>query len=93
MSLAEIGYLHEKGRISLSVADVQRYATRFAGVRLLPLDAAVVATAFGIQDIPELHDRLIAATARREALWRNAEVPVITNDPHISASRFVTAVW
>ena len=40
--------------------------------------------ASGIDDIPEMHDRLIAATACY------LDLPLITNDPVIRGSRFVT---
>ena len=40
-----------------------------------------------ITDIPELHDRLIAATARIH------NVELITNDPVIQASAFVRTIW
>jgi predicted nucleic acid-binding protein len=43
--------------------------------------------AFEISDIPELHDRIIAATA----IHRNA--PLITNDPVIAASKFLKTLW
>ena len=36
--------------------------------------------------LPELHDRLIAATAK------HLDLPIITNDPDICASEFVTTV-
>jgi len=42
-----------------------------------PLSFEILKTAFEIDDIPELHDRLIAATARYLGL------PIITNDPVI----------
>lgn len=40
-----------------------------------------------IQDISEMHDRLVAEVSYR------FRVPVITNDPEIKASKFVETVW
>ena len=48
-----------------------------------PLSFDILKTASEIDDIPELHDRLIAATARYLGL------PLISNDPVIMNSRFV----
>jgi predicted nucleic acid-binding protein len=47
----------------------------------------VVQAAAQITDIPELHDRLIAGTARSLGL------ELVTNDPVIQASRFVKMTW
>lgn len=48
---------------------------------------AVVQSAAQITDIPELHDRLIAGTAR------TLDLDLITNDPIVQASAFVRTVW
>jgi PIN domain nuclease of toxin-antitoxin system len=50
-------------------------------------DFDVVETAARITDIPELHDRLIAATAVYLA------APLVTDDGKISESAFVRTVW
>jgi predicted nucleic acid-binding protein len=82
---AEILYLSEKRRITLTLHSVEDYLARFPNCRELPLSFNVIQTAAEIDDI-ELHDRLIAATARS----RNVEL--ITNDPVIQTSAFVRAV-
>jgi PIN domain nuclease of toxin-antitoxin system len=84
---AEVLYLSEKGRIGLSLSDVAFHMQRFSHFRECPLSQVVIETAGTISDIPELHDRLIAATAR----WLN--VALITNDPMIQSSAFVSTVW
>ncbi|MDY6790402.1 MAG: hypothetical protein SWH54_03940 [Thermodesulfobacteriota bacterium] len=48
-----------------------------------PLSFEILKTASEIDDIPELHDRLIAATAGY------LDLPIITNDPVIRDSQFV----
>jgi predicted nucleic acid-binding protein len=48
-----------------------------------PLSLEILKTASEITDTPELHDRLIAATARY------LDIPLITNDPVIRAFEFV----
>jgi len=47
----------------------------------------VVKTTAAIDDIPELHDRLIAGTAA----WLG--VSILTNDPAMMASQHVQTVW
>jgi predicted nucleic acid-binding protein len=87
MVLAEVLYLYERGRISLSLEQVADHFERFPAYTEFPLSFSVVRTAAEVSDIPELHDRLIAASARLLG------VPLITNDPRIQASRFVETVW
>jgi predicted nucleic acid-binding protein len=59
-----------------------------AVLRELPLDRAIVALMPDVrrEDVPELPDRIIAATARRH------EVPLISRDREIRATSLVT-VW
>ncbi|NOT57049.1 MAG: PIN domain-containing protein [Deltaproteobacteria bacterium] len=85
--LAEILYLSEKRRISISLQTVADHCERFSHYKELPLSFAIVQSAAEITDIPELHDRLIAGTARSLSL------DLITNDPVIQASAFVRTVW
>lgn len=87
MVFAEILYLSEKNRISLTLPSVEDYLARFPNCRGFPLSLHVVRAAGEITDIPELHDRLIAATARVH------NVELITNDPVIQASAFVRTLW
>ncbi|MGH9844592.1 MAG: PIN domain-containing protein [Blastocatellia bacterium] len=87
MVLAEILYLSEKSHISVSLADVAQHLQTFPNYRECPMSRAVIETAAQIIDIRELHDRLIAATAR----WLN--VALLTNDPVIQSSAFVKTLW
>lgn len=82
----EIGYLCEKGRIPISLKDIERILTAASNYIEEPLSLDIIKAAFEITDIPELHDRLIAGAARY------LEIPLITNDPLILQSRFVTCV-
>jgi predicted nucleic acid-binding protein len=87
MVLAEIGYLAEKGRIGLSLDDINLWANRLKSVEIAPVSGAITSKTFLISDIPELHDRIIAATAAEY------NAPLLTNDPKIKASKFVTTIW
>lgn len=85
--LAEILYLSEKGRITASPTDMNQLFSTNAAFKEAHLTSGVVAAAAQITDVPELHDRLIAGTARFLGL------SLITNDPRIQTSRFLTTVW
>ena len=87
MVFAEILYLAEKHRISLSLRAVAEHLEQFQHYREYPMSFAVIQAAAHITDIPELHDRLIAGTARF------LHLDLITNDPTLQASTFVRTVW
>lgn len=87
MVLVEIGYLSEKGRIQLTLAQVENHLQNHPTYKEHPQSFEVISEAFRITDIPELHDRLIAGTAKF------LNVKVITNDPKIMSSKFVNSVW
>lgn len=84
---AEILYLSEKGRISANLRDVKNLLQTNSNFRESPLTQSVVETAEQITDIPELHDRLISATAR------HLNLELITTDTKIQKSAFVKTVW
>jgi hypothetical protein len=54
---------------------------------IVPVSADVVMAAAEVNDVPELHDRIIVGTAR----WLG--VPILTSDGIISESRHVETVW
>lgn len=87
ISLMEIGYLFEKKRIDTTIQDVINLTKRYNNFTIHALDENVVLEAFRIKNIPELHDRLITATAA----FLKAEL--ITNDPLIHNSQYVKVVW
>jgi predicted nucleic acid-binding protein len=87
MVSAEILYLSEKRKIDISLSDVAAHLRQHPKYQEYPMSFAVVRTAEQITDIRELHDRLIAGTARL------LDRALITNDPMIQASAFVQTVW
>lgn len=84
---AEILYLSEKNRIHTSLRDVFQHLQKYDHFKEFPLTLAVMQAAAQINDVPELHDRLIAATARLQ------NAPLITNDLIIQASKSLQTVW
>lgn len=87
MVLAEILYLSEKNRIKANLADVFNLFQTFPSFKEFPINIDVIKSAEQITDIPELHDRLISATAR----FLNTEL--ITTDVKIQNSVFVRTIW
>jgi PIN domain nuclease of toxin-antitoxin system len=87
VSLMEIGYLFEKQRIDTSIASVLQLTEENKNFIIHSLDAATISEAFKIKTIPELHDRLITATA---AILKTN---LITNDPIIWKSQYVNTIW
>lgn len=87
MVFAEILYLAERKRISCSLVDARAYLSRFTTCVEAPLTLAVILAAQHVTDIPELHDRLIAATAL------HLNLPLLTNDTKIVAARSVQTLW
>ena len=87
MVLAEIGYLAERGRIDLTLQDVITYSATYTTIEVQAITEEIITRSFEIDDIPELHDRIIAGTA----LMR--QLPLVTNDPVITDSQYVTVVW
>jgi len=88
--LVEITYLVEKGRLDPAVlprlfAELDHPTTTLA---LAPLDLGVILALQDVsrRDVPDLPDRVIAATARHYA------VPLVTRDREIRASRIET-IW
>ncbi len=88
--LVEITYLAEKGRLDLAV--LPRLLTELDNpvttLTLAPLDLGVVLALGDVSrlDIPDLPDRVIAATALHYA------VPLVTRDRAIRAAR-VETIW
>lgn len=83
--LMEVLYLFEKNRIDVGLLQTEELF-KSRNYQFEPLSFDILKTASGIDDIPELHDRLIAATAKY------LDLPLISNDPEIRASAHVTVL-
>jgi PIN domain nuclease of toxin-antitoxin system len=85
--LGEIGYLSERNKIDTNLHEVKDYCQKFPAVTVEPITAEFIYRSFEIDDIPELHDRIIAGTAS----LKNLEL--ITNDPMIIKSKYLSTIW
>lgn len=83
--LMEMLYLFEKNRIDVGLLQTEELF-KSQNYQFEPLSFDILKAAAEIDDIPELHDRLIAATAKY------LDLPLITNDPEIRASRHITVL-
>lgn len=87
ITLMEVLYLSEAGRIDLPLGELMATVSHSCNYHVVPVDADVTLAAIGINDVPELHDRIIVATAR------HLGVPILTGDLVIAASRHVQTLW
>ncbi|MFQ5824075.1 MAG: PIN domain-containing protein [bacterium] len=87
MVLAEIGYLSERNKIDTNLNEVKDYCQKHPTVQIEPITEETIHKSFEINDIPELHDRIIAGTS----YLRNLELG--TNDQIIIDSKFVSTIW
>jgi len=85
--LAELAYLSERGRIDTDLIQADAYFQKYTSTSEMPVNFEIVSTAFSIDDVPELHDRLIAASAKLH------RCPLLTNDPDLANSKHVSTIW
>jgi PIN domain nuclease of toxin-antitoxin system len=91
ISLVEIAYLVEKGRLPQEAYD--RLSTELvaaeSSLMLAPLDLPVVQALRQIprELVPDMPDRIIAATALR------LNLPLVTRDAQIRAATQITTIW
>lgn len=87
ITLMEVLYLSEAGRIDVPLAELVSIVSRSRNYEIVPVDSDVILAAIGIDDVPDLHDRIIVATAR------HLGVPILTGDQVIAASRYAQTIW
>jgi PIN domain nuclease of toxin-antitoxin system len=87
ITLMEVLYLSEAGRIDLRLDELVATVSRASNYEVISVDADVILAAVGIDDVPELHDRMLVATAR------HLGVPILTGDRVIAASQHVQTLW
>lgn len=84
---AELAYLSENNRIDATLEEAERMLSKNKNIREYPMTYKTVRNTFEIDDIPELHDRLISAAAKELG------IRIISNDPEIEQSVHVHTVW
>ncbi len=87
ITLMEVLYLSEAGRIDVPLTELVSIVSHSRNYEIIPVDANVVIAAIGVDDVPDLHDRIIVATAL------HLGVPILTGDRIIAASSHIQTVW
>jgi PIN domain nuclease of toxin-antitoxin system len=87
ITLMEVLYLSEARRVNVHLDELIRRASGSFNYEIVPVNAEVVLAAADVDDVPELHDRIIVGTAN----WLG--VPILTGDRVISKSRHVQTIW
>jgi PIN domain nuclease of toxin-antitoxin system len=87
ISLMEVLYLSEAKKIDVGLNELVLQISNSRNYSILPMDADVILAAIEIDDVPELHDRILVATAKHFGLL------ILTGDRVIVQSRYVSTVW
>lgn len=87
ITLMGVLYLSEAKRIDVDLDELIERISKSANYEIVPANAGVVLAAVGVDDVPELHDRIIVATAKY------LDVPILTGDEVISRSKHVQTIW
>jgi PIN domain nuclease of toxin-antitoxin system len=93
IALAEACWAVAAGRTSIpSVAVLLADVDADPRITAVTLDRAILNRSLTLSAIPEMHDRLIVATALHMA-GTSSSVPLLTCDPDITSSGLVPVVW
>lgn len=93
IALAEAIHIISKNRTSIkSPADLLRDIDNDPRLSVYPLTYEIVQESTNLDNIDEMHDRLIVATAK-VILRSGVDVYILTKDATIVGSGAVTAVW
>ena len=93
IALAEALYIVDKGRTSItSASDLLTDVTADARIEVFPLTLEVLRQSLAATRIPEMHDRLIAATALHLRA-EGSKVAILTRDSGLSDAAPVPIVW
>lgn len=87
ITLMEVLYLSEAKRVDVRLDELIEHVSSSVNYEIVPVNADVVLAAAEVDDVPELHDRIIVGTAK----WLG--VPILTGDGIISESRHVKTIW
>lgn len=93
IALAEAIDIVRKGRTSITaVADLLRDVFADARIEIEPLTVEILLEAENALGVPEMHDRLITATALNLEK-QGFQVAVLTKDASIADSKLVKIIW
>ncbi len=85
--LAELMFIADKGKVTLSFEKTISKIERYINFKVASLDIDIIKVANNIKSNLEMHDKLIVATA---LFYSN---PLITKDSRIKKSKEVDVIW
>lgn len=87
ITLMEVLYLSEAKRVDVSVDELIQLVSASGNYEIIPVDGVIVSEAIAIEDVPELHDRIIVASAK----WLG--VSILSSDEVMKKSECVQTIW
>jgi predicted nucleic acid-binding protein len=87
ITLMEVLYLSEAKRVDVRLDELIGHVSGSVNYEVVPVNADVVLAAAEVDDVPELHDRIIVGTAK----WLGE--PILTGDGIISKSSHAQTIW
>ena len=85
--IAEALSIFDKKRVSFDFRKLFRKINESENFIILPLDYPVLKEMIELKDIPELHDKIIASTARF------LNLPIITKDETLRNFPYLKTIW
>jgi PIN domain nuclease of toxin-antitoxin system len=85
--LAEALTIFEKKRVSFNFRTLFRKMDASENFMFIALDYPIFQEMMQLKEIPEIHDKIIAATAK------HLKVPIITKDKTLQNSHLIKTIW
>jgi PIN domain nuclease of toxin-antitoxin system len=85
--IAEALSIFDKKRVRFDFRRLLRKITESENYRIVPLDLPVLSKMISLDDVPELHDKIIVATAR------HLKLTLITKDKTLRALSHLKTIW
>lgn len=85
--MAEALTIFEKKKVSFNFKNLLQKIDASQNFMLIALDYPLLQEMMTLKDIPEIHDKIIASTAK------HLKAPIITKDKTLQKSSFIKTVW
>ncbi len=87
ITLMEVLHLSQRRHIDLPLIELVDRIAASPNYVTVPIGTEIIVSAEDIDDVPELHDRILAATAK----WLG--VPILSPDSVLMKSKHVQTIW
>jgi len=85
--MAEALTIFEKKKVSFNFKNLLQKIDASQNFMLIALDYPLLQEMMTLKDIPEMHDKIIASTAK------HLKAPIITKDKTLQKSSFIKTIW